>query len=81
MPTQATQLYTLIPLEEFKAVMGGDDREEKLTRFCLVTATFTIEQYCKRRLIRKKHYEWIEYIGDLRTRKDSSYRIRLNKKA
>jgi hypothetical protein len=35
-------------------------------RFCLVTSTLTIEQYCKRWLLRKKHYEWIEYIGNLR---------------
>ena len=45
--------------------MGIDDREDKSARFCLVTSTFTIEQYCKRRLLRKKHFERIEYIGDL----------------
>jgi hypothetical protein len=59
------RLHSLIALEDFKAVMGVDDREDKLCRFCLVTATCTIEQYCKRRLIRKKHFERIEYIGDL----------------
>ena len=58
-------LYTLIPLDTFKALMGIDDREEKTARFCLVTATFTIEQYCKRRLLRKKYFERIEYTGDL----------------
>jgi len=58
-------LYTLIPLEDFKAVLGIDDREDKIARFCLVTGTHTIEQYCKRRLIRKKHFERIEYTGDL----------------
>jgi len=58
-------LYTLMPLDVFKAVLGIDDREDKLARFCLVTATFTIEQYCKRRFLRKKHFEVIEYIGDL----------------
>jgi hypothetical protein len=58
-------LYSLIPLEDFKAVLGIDDREDKLARFCLVTSTYTIEQYCKRRLLRKKHFERIEYIGDL----------------
>ena len=45
--------------------MGIDDREDKTARFCLVTSTCTIEQYCKRRLLRKKHFERIEYIGDL----------------
>jgi len=58
-------LYSLIPLEDFKAIMGIDDREDKIARFCLVTGTFAIEQYCKRRFLRKKHFERIEYIGDL----------------
>jgi len=58
-------LYTLIPLDEFKAVLGVDDREDKLARFCLVTATLTIEQYCKRRFLRKKYFERIEFYGDL----------------
>ena len=58
-------LYTFIPLEEFKSLLGVDDREDKIARFCLVTSTLTIEQYCKRRLLRKKHFERIEYTGDL----------------
>jgi hypothetical protein len=58
-------LHTLIPLADFKAILGIDDREDKLARFCLVTSTFTIEQYCKRRLLRKKHFERIEYTGGL----------------
>ena len=58
-------LYTLISLEDFKAVMSVDDREDKIARFCLVTATLTIEQYCKRHLLKKKHFERIDYIGDL----------------
>ena len=58
-------LHTLIPLENFKALLGVDDREDKLSKFCLVTSTLTIEQYCKRRLLRKKHFETIEYTGDL----------------
>ncbi len=59
------KLYSLIPLEDFKAVLSIDDREDKLTRFCLVTATHTIEEYCQRRLLRKRHFEWNEYKGDL----------------
>jgi len=65
MDTAEKTLYTLIPLDEFKAVLGIDDREEKLARFCLVTATLTIEQYCQRRLLRKKHFEFLDYYGDL----------------
>jgi hypothetical protein len=37
------KLYSLIPLEEFKAITGVDDKEDKIARFCLVTATFTIQ--------------------------------------
>ena len=65
MKTDGKALYTLIPVEEFKTVLSIDDREDKIARFCLVTATLTIEQYCKRRLLRKKHFEQIEFCGDL----------------
>ena len=58
-------LYSLIPLDTFKAVMSIDDREDKLAKFCLATSTSTIEQYCKRRLLRKKYFERIEYCEDL----------------
>jgi hypothetical protein len=53
----APALHTLIPLDEFKAVLGIDDREDRISTFCLITATFTIEQYCKRRLVIKRHFE------------------------
>ena len=59
------KLYTLIPLEDFKALLGVDDREDKLARFCLVTSTLSIEQYCMRRLLRKKHFERMDFTGDL----------------
>jgi hypothetical protein len=65
MMKQEKQLYSLIPLEDFKAIMGIDDREDKIARFCLVTASFTIEQHCKRRFLRKRHFERIEFSGDL----------------
>ena len=65
MMKQEKTIYSLIPLDEFKALLGVDDREDKLARFCLTTATYTIEQYCMRRFLRKKHFERIDYIGDL----------------
>jgi hypothetical protein len=55
-------LHSLIPLEDFKALLGIDDRENALSRYCLVTATYTIEHYCKQRLLRKKH---TDYLGGL----------------
>ena len=57
--------YSLIPLEEFKAILGIDDREDNLSRYCLTTATYSIEQYCMRRLLRKRHFERIEFSGEL----------------
>jgi len=59
------QIYTLIPIDEFKALAGADDREDKLTRFSLVTSTLSIEQYCRRRFLNKRHFEVIEFYGDL----------------
>jgi hypothetical protein len=58
-------LYTLIPIGDFKNLLSIDDRDDKFARFCLVTATFTIEQYCKRRFLRKKYFEAVEFSGDL----------------
>jgi hypothetical protein len=58
-------LYSLILLEDFKAVLDIDDREDKLARFCLVTGTFTIEQYCKQRLLRKTIHQVFRVWGDL----------------
>jgi hypothetical protein len=62
--TQIT-LHSLIPLADFKVILGLDDREDVLSRYCLITATYAIEQYCKRRLLLKRHFERIEYTGDL----------------
>jgi hypothetical protein len=45
--------------------MGIDDREDRLARFCLVTSTCAIEQYCKRKLLQKKYFENIDFYGDL----------------
>ena len=65
MKTQEKPLHTLIPLEDFKALLGVDDRDDKISRFCIVSSTYTIEQYCKRKLLRRKYFERIEYIGEL----------------
>jgi hypothetical protein len=57
-------LHTLIPLADFKAVLGIDDREDALSRYCLITATYSIEQYCKRRFCRKKHIDYLTFTGE-----------------
>jgi len=58
-------LYTLMSFIVFKTLLGIDDREDKLATFSLVTSTFTIDQYCKRHLLRKKYFETIDFCGDL----------------
>ena len=67
MPPKAEEnfLYSLVALDEFKSVMGIDDREDTLCRFCLVTSTLTIESYCMRKFLRKQHFERITFDGDL----------------
>jgi hypothetical protein len=59
-----TSLYSLIPLADFKSLLGIDDREDVLSRYCLTTATYTIEQYCKRRMLHKKRFEFLPFYGD-----------------
>jgi hypothetical protein len=63
--TGNSDLHTLIPLADFKALLGLDDRDDVLSRYCLLTATFTIEQHCRRRLYLRRHIERIEFSGDL----------------
>jgi hypothetical protein len=53
-------LHSLILLADFKAVLGLDDREDALSRYCLITI-YTIEQYCQRRLLRKKRFEFLPF--------------------
>jgi hypothetical protein len=65
MDKQEKPLYSLMTLETFKGILGIDDRESNLAQFCLVTGTHTIEQYCKRRLIKKRHFEIVEFYDDL----------------
>jgi hypothetical protein len=59
-----TPLHTLIPLADFKAILGIDDREDALSRYCLITATYSIEQYCKRRLLRRKNTDYLTFTGE-----------------
>jgi hypothetical protein len=58
------RIYSLIPLEDFKALMGVDSREDKTAIFCIVTSTLTIEKYCMRQFLQKKKTE-ILYLKDL----------------
>ena len=58
-------LYSLVSLNEFKSVLGVDDRDDKMARYCLVTSTLTIESYCMRKFLQKQYFERIAFYGDL----------------
>ena len=51
--TNCFNLRSLVSLEDFKALLGLDDRDDRMSRYCLVTSTFAIEEYCRRRLFLK----------------------------
>jgi uncharacterized phiE125 gp8 family phage protein len=57
-------LHSLVSLADFKKLLEIDDREDALCRFVLIASTYTIEQYCKRRLLRKKRSEFFPFTGD-----------------
>jgi hypothetical protein len=58
------ETHSLILLGDFKEILGIDDREDALSRYCLITATYTIEQYCKQRLLRRKHTDYLAFTGE-----------------
>jgi len=62
---QSKTFYSLVPLDDFKAIFGIDDREDALSTFCLETASRAIERYCVRRLFLSRHFEQIEFTGEL----------------
>ena len=65
MVNEYSNFHSLISLDEFKALMGIDDRDDKNARFCLTTSTLRIEQYCKRQFLRKQYFESFKWTGDL----------------
>ena len=61
----SNSLYSLVSLDVFKSILCVDDREDKTARFCLVTSTLTIEQYCKRKFLHKKYFETVKLTDSL----------------
>jgi hypothetical protein len=53
-----------LTLAFYKAILNVDDREDALARYCLVTAIYSIEQYCKRHILRKKIHEVFPFYGE-----------------
>ena len=65
MDKQEDNLYTLLPLKNFKALANKDDRDDELSRYYLEASTTRIEKYCNRWLIRKRLIENIDFYGNL----------------
>jgi len=65
MANEENILNSLVSLEDFKALMGIDDREDRTARFCLLTASLSIEQYCKRKFLHKQYFEVFKWSGHL----------------
>jgi hypothetical protein len=61
---ETKKLHSLIPLADFKAITGIDDRDDALCRYCLITSTYTIEEYCHREILKKKRVEFLEFTED-----------------
>jgi hypothetical protein len=57
-------LHSFLHLDTFKAITGADDREDALSRYVLITSTYTIEQYCHRRILKKKRFDFPAFTGD-----------------
>ncbi|MDR2798831.1 MAG: hypothetical protein LBB80_10865 [Treponema sp.] len=58
-----TPRHTLIPVADFKTMLGIDNRKAPLSRYCFRTATYTIEQYDKQRILRWKHTYYFICMG------------------
>jgi hypothetical protein len=57
-------IHSLIPLADFKAILNIDERDDALSRYCLVTASCSIEQYCKRWFLTRRHTGYLSFTGD-----------------
>jgi hypothetical protein len=63
------KLYSLVPFAEAKDILGIDDRDDDLFRRCLFWTTWAVENFCNRRLVRRRHRQCCflsrDYIYDL----------------
>jgi hypothetical protein len=59
-----SDMHSLVPMAEFKSVLVMDDRGDVLSLYCLVTATYTIERFCYRPLLKKRRSELLDFFVD-----------------
>jgi len=57
-------VHSLVNLSECKSTLGLDDRDDSFTLFLSIAATYAAENYCRRRILRKRHTEYFDSVGD-----------------
>jgi hypothetical protein len=57
-------VHSLVALSESKSALGLDDRDDSFTLFLSIAATYAAENYCLRHILRKRHTEYFDSIGD-----------------
>lgn len=57
-------VHTLASLGECRRQLGLDERDDSLTLFLLIAATYTVENHCRRCLLRKDIREYFDSTGD-----------------
>jgi uncharacterized phiE125 gp8 family phage protein len=55
------QGFGLVSVGECKRILGLDDREDGFTGYLVVTASYSIEAYCMRSLVYRKHTDYIDF--------------------
>lgn len=57
-------VHSLVTFSECKIALGLDDRDDNFMIFLSIAATYSAENLCLRRLLRKRHTEYFDSLGD-----------------
>lgn len=57
-------VHSLVTLSECKSTLNLDDRDDSFTLFLSITASYSAENHCLRRILRKRHTEYFDSVGD-----------------
>lgn len=57
-------IHSLIILLEYKSALNLDDRDGSFVLFISNAASYSAENYCFRRILRKRHTEYFDTVGD-----------------
>jgi hypothetical protein len=57
-------VHSLVSLSECKSALNLDDRDDNFSIFLSIAATYSAENHCLRYLLRKRHTEYFDSLGD-----------------